>query len=384
MTIELQDIFREHYQDIAHLIGSYEQSKALWAIMGCRTGAYGAREEQCPECEHTRLLYNSCRNRHCPKCQTLAKEKWIDARREDLLSVPYFHVVFTLPDELSVLVMQNQKLLYSMLFDSAAETLAQLAADPKHLGVQMGFTSILHTWGQNLMFHPHLHVVIANGGLTPQGQFKVGGKEFFLPIRVLSKVFRGKFLAKLQRAFEEGRLEFHGSIAHLRNTQYFAPLRHSLYQKDWVVYSKRAFSGPEAVIEYLGRYTHRIAISNNRILSLEDGNVTFKWRDYRDNEQKVMTLSVEEFARRFLLHVLPHRFVRIRHYGLLASRNKKTKLRYCQHIAGRLKSKAKFVNLSTAEILKVLLGKDITLCPCCQKAKMVTVSQTFRGLSPPA
>lgn len=384
MAVELQDILRQHYQDIEHLIGTYEQYKAIRAIIGCRTGAYGLRQEECPECEHTRILYNSCRNRHCPKCQTLAKEKWIDARREDLLPVPYFHIVFTLPEELNVLVMQNQRLLYNILFDSVAETLAELAIDPKHLGVQLGFTSILHTWGQNLMFHPHLHVVIPNGGLTPRGQFKVGSKKFFLPVKVLSRVFRGKFMAKLQRAFEQDLLEFRGSIIHLNSIQYFAPFRHSLYQREWVVYSKRAFSGPEAVIEYLGRYTHRIAISNNRILSLEEGNVTFKWRDYRDNKQKVMTLPVEEFARRFLLHVLPHRFIRIRHYGFLANRNRKTKLRYCQRIAGGLKSKAKFANLSTEEILKVLLGKDITLCPCCQKAKMTTISQTFWGLSPPA
>lgn len=385
MTVELQDIFRTHYPDYAaNHNGSYEQYKAAQAIIGCRTKAYGGRIEQCPECEHTQILYNSCCNRHCPKCQTLAKERWIDARREDLLPVSYFHVVFTLPHELHVLVLQNQALLYGILFEAVAQTLTELAADPKYLGVQLGFTSILHTWGQNLLFHPHIHCVIPNGGLTPQGKFKQGPKEFFLPVRVVSKLFRGKFMALLQRVFEQDHLKFYGSIAHLNQIQYFAPFRHSLYQKDWVVYSKQAFSGPETVIGYLGRYTHRIAISNNRILKLKDGMVTFAWTDYRDNEKKTMALPVEEFIRRILLHILPHRFMRIRHYGLQANRNRNTKLRRCQRLAGQVQSKAQFRDLNAVEILQSLLGKDVTLCPCCQEGKMAVRIRIYRGTSPPS
>ncbi len=384
MMLDLQTVFQTHYADYAarHPV-SYEQDKAAQAIIGCRTKAYGGRVEQCPECDHTHVLYNSCRSRYCPKCQALSQARWVDARREDLLDVPYFHLVFTLPEELEVLTLQNPKTLYGFLFAAMSETLTQLAADPKWLGVRLGFTSILHTWGQNLLLHPHLHVIVPNGGLTSLGLFKKGASDFFLPVRVISKVFRGKFLAKLQQAFSSGDLQFHGSIAHLKRIGNFSTLRHTLYEKDWVVYAQEAYSGPEAVIQYLGRYTHRIAISDQRILAMSEETVTFRWRDYRDNQTKVMTLSIDEFIRRILLHVLPCRFMRIRHYGLNANRNRNTILRICQRLAGSLKSKSLFKGLTTVQILKTLLGKDVTLCPCCQQGTMQVRLRAFRSRASP-
>jgi len=384
MSVSLQDIFREHfasYEDNHRL--SFQQSKAAAAILGCRTAAFGGRVEECPHCENQRIVYNSCSNRHCPQCQALAKERWIDARSEDLLPVPYFHVVFTLPEELQLVVLQNQKHLYNLLFQAVSQTLQELAADPKYLGAQIGFTTVLHTWGQNLLFHPHLHCVIPNGGLTPDGRFQKGKEKFFLPIRVVSALFRGKFMAGLQKLFDQGELQFDGSIQHLQSRQWFGSWRHRLYQKDWVVYSKQAFSGPEAVIAYLGRYTHRIAISNHRILAMDEHTVTFEWLDYRDQQKKVMTLPVEEFIRRFLLHVLPHRFMRIRHFGLQANRNRNTKLRWCQRLAGRIVAAARFLGLNAVEVMSILLGKDLTLCPRCQKGAMLVRMHIPRNTSPP-
>ncbi len=314
----------------------------------------------------------------------MAKEKWIDARRQDLLDVPYFHLVFTIPEEINAIMYQNQKTLYSIFFAAVSGTLAELTNDPKYLGAQIGFTSILHTWGQNLMYHPHIHCVVPSAGLTVRGLLVQGSKKFFIPVKVLSRKFRGKFLDMLNQAFKSGILQFHGSAAYLKDKQQFYQLRDSLHRREWVVYTKRSFSGPAAVIEYLGRYTHRIAISNNRILKLENGKVTFKWRDYRDNQEKVMTISAVEFIRRFLLHVLPYRFMKIRHYGLQSNRNRNTKLRHCQKLAGNMQSQARFRELCAVEIIELLIGIDITLCPCCKKAKMVR-KQTIppRGKAPP-
>ena len=385
MAIELQDIFREHIEEY---LNKHEvtpvQLNAINAILNCRTAALGGRVEGCSECGHTVIVYNSCRNRHCPKCQTLAKEKWIDARIENLLPVPYFHVVFTIPKEIRMLVYQNQEELYRVFFSAVAETLSTLGADPKHLGAQIGFISILHTWGQNLTYHPHIHCIVPNGGLTEEGSFKQGSEKFFLPVKVISRLFRGKFLDKLNKAFSEGTLDFHSELKHLKNQQLFYRLLKSLYEKEWVVYTRKTFSGPTAVIQYLGRYTHRVAISNNRILKLENGCVTFKWRDYRDNKEKIMTLPVEEFIRRFLMHVLPHGFMKIRHYGLQANCNVGTKLRLCQRLLKYEASKSKFKSLSAVEIIKVLTGKDVTLCPHCQKGKLVPLQRLWvGGPSPP-
>jgi hypothetical protein len=382
---EVQDIFlmygRQYYQKYRL---SPEQYKAMNAIMSCRTSNLGGHIDECDKCGYVRISYNSCRNRHCPKCQTITKEKWIDARKEELLPIPYFHVVFTIPEELNMIVYQNQKIAYKILFDAVSGTLKELSADKKHLGAQIGFSCVLHSWGSNMLYHPHLHVVLASGGLTPEGKFKTGGEDFFIHVNVLSSKFRGKFLYMLKKAYSEGKLKFHGSILEYSNEQLFRRALNPLYMKNWIVYCKETFNGPESVISYLGRYTHRVCISNNRILSIKDGYVTFKWRDYRDNKVKVMTIAADEFIRRFLMHVLPHKFMKIKHYGILANRNKKTKLKKCRIALNYTHSKAMFKGLHAVEIIKLITGKDVTLCPRCNEGKMHRVrSFDARGISPP-
>lgn len=380
----LQDVFQEHYDDFAEVHPqSRQQQKVAAAIINCRTAAYGGRVEQCPDCHLTKIVYNSCRNRHCPQCQTIPKERWIDARLDELLPIPYFHLVFTLPQELHPLVMHNQRTLYGMLFQAVSQTLCELLADPKYLGVQAGFMAVLHTWGQTLTFHPHLHVVLPNGGLTPHGTFKVGSKEFVLPIKVLSRLFRGKFMALLRKAYDSNELTLCGSIASLQFRQVFANLRNQLYQTNWIVYAKQPFSGPEAVVHYLGRYTHRTAISNSRIVQLNDGQVTFRWHDYRDEQNKLLTLDATEFIRRVMLHVLPHGFMRIRYYGLLANCNRKTKLKRCRRMLGCTQSKARYAELTAVELITELSGRDPTLCPQCRRSHMITVYSLPRPNAPP-
>lgn len=308
---EVQDIFAafgNQYRQIYNL--PLFHLKAMSAIERCRTSQLGGHVDVCDECGAARISYNSCRNRHCPKYQTLPKERWIDARKSDLLNVGYFHVVFTIPDVLNAIAFQNQRTVYGILFKAVAETLTELAADKKHLGADIGFTSILHTWGQNLMHHPHIHCIVAGGGLNNIGKWVSSRKKFFIPVKVLSRKFRGKFLFYLKLAYRDGQLA-----------------------KEWVVYCKPPFKNAACVEEYLGRYTHRVAISNNRIIGMENGMVTFKWRDYRDsNRWKTMRISVEEFIRRFLIHILPDRFMKIRHYGLLGNRNKTEKLGLCKQL----------------------------------------------------
>ena len=373
MMPEVQDIFERYGREYhrKHPMSS-EQYKAMMDIINCRTAGLGGHVDECEECGYIQISYNSCRNRHCPKCQTFLKEKWIDARKEELLPVPYFHVVFTIPEELNMIAYQNQEKVYKILFDAVAGTLAELTADPEHLGAQIGFTSILHTWGQNLMHHPHIHCIVPSDGLTPEGKFKTGGKDFFIHVNILSRKFRGKFLWMLNKAYEAGVLKFYGSMLEYGHDQCFQNSLNSLRRKDWVVYCKETFNGPEAVIEYLGRYTHRVAISNNRILDIEDGHVTFKWKDYRDNKIKVMTITAQEFIRRFLMHILPSGFMKIRYYGLMSNRNRNTKLKQCRRAAGYEHSKAQFKGLHAAEIIKILTGKDVTVCPCCGEGKMRT------------
>lgn len=374
MMPEVQDVFKRYGMEYhkKHPM-TPEQYKAMMDIINCRTSELGGHVDKCDKCGYTEVFYNSCRNRSCPKCQTLKKVKWIDARKGELLPVPYFHVVFTIPEELNMLAYQNQKIAYKILFDAVAGTLLELTADPKHLGAQIGFISILHTWGQNLMHHPHIHCVVPSGGLTPEGKFITGDGDFFIHVKVLSSKFRGKFLWLMEEAYNAGKLKFYGSMVEYGCEQLFQEYLNSLRRKDWVVYSKETFNGPEAVIEYLGRYTHRIAISNNRILSVEDGNVTFKWKDYRDGGQKIMTLTVEEFIRRFLMHVLPSGFMKIRYYGILSNRNKSTKLKQCQIAAKYTQSKAQFKEMNAVEIIKIITGKDITLCPRCKEGRMRTI-----------
>jgi len=337
----------------------------------------GGHKDKCDRCGHIEISYNSCRNRHCPKCQTLQKEKWIEARNEDLLPIQYFHVVFTIPSELNPLVIMNQQIMYDLMFRSVSETLMELSGNPKHLGARVGFMGVLHTWGQNLMDHPHIHCVVTGGGLSLDGNRWIScRKRFFIPVRVISALFRGKFLAYLKSAFESGDLIFPGGIGDLGEPHVFERLRKQLYYKKWVVYCKPPFDGVEGVLQYLGRYTHRIAISNNRIITAEDGTVTFRWRDYSDgNKQKTMNLKVEEFIRRYLLHVLPDRYVRIRHFGLLANRRRKNNISLCRELLGTCTTIAKEKKETWQEQLLRLCGVDVTTCPVCQKGRMFTVEE---------
>ncbi len=310
--------------------------KVLLAIARCRTAALGGHLDQCTRCGHRAISYNSCRNRHCPKCQTAARDRWIAARQKELLPTRYVHVVFTLPAQLAPLALQNKKLIYSLLLRASAETLLEVARDPKHLGAEIGFFSVLHTWSQKLSLHPHVHCVIPAGGLSLDHSHWVKSQNrFFLPLKVLSRVFRGKFVAGLKQALQNGQLNFHGNLAPLARPKTSAAWLRPLFRKDWVVYAKPPFGGPEYVLQYLGRYTHRVAISSHRLVSFTDGKVTFRWRDSaHNNEQKLMTLSLDEFLRRFLLHLLPKGFVRIRNFGFLANRRRAVLLPLCFHSLG--------------------------------------------------
>src|SRR5271167_2548412 len=307
--------------------------KVLLAIARCRTAALGGHIDECIRCGHRATIsYNSCRNRHCPKCQTGARERWIEARRSELLPSPYVHIVFTLPPQLAALALQNKKIVYSLLLRASAETLLEVARNPTHLGAEIGFFSVLHTWNQKLQIHPHVHCVVPAGGLSlDHTRWIRSHPRFFLPIPVLRRVFRGKFVAGLKAAFQLGQLHLSGDLTLLAQPKFFAAWLRPLFRKNWVVYSKPPFGGPEYVLHYLGRYTHRVAISNHRLVSLADGQVTFRWRDSADhNQQKLMTVSLDEFLSCFLLHLLPKGFVRIRHFGFLANRRRATLLPLCR------------------------------------------------------
>jgi len=334
--LEVADVIRQHQEQFLEQWGhtvSPSQRKALRDIGSCRTAALGGHVEQCDQCGHRIIAYNSCRNRNCPKCQFSAREKWLAERSRELLPVPYFHVVFTLPQELAPLALQNQKVIYNLLFRATAETLLEIAADPQHLGARVGFLAVLHTWGQNLHLHPHVHCVVPGGGISPDGARWIAcRKNFFLPVRVLSRLFRGKFLAFLGDARQQGKLSFYGQCAHLADSREFERFTKRLKKSDWVVYSKPPFGGPEQVLNYLSRYTHRVAISNSRLLGLVEGQVSFQWRDYRDGQSKIMTLTAVEFLRRFLQHVLPSGLVKIRHFGWLANRGRKQNLALCHRL----------------------------------------------------
>ena len=341
---------------------SWKHVKVLRAIARCRTAALGGHLDECTRCGHRAISYNSCRNRHCPKCQTAARERWIAARQRELLPTRYVHVVFTLPRELAPLVLQNKKVIYDLLFRASADTLLEVARDPKHLGAEIGFFSVLHTWNQKLGLHPHVHCVVPAGGLSPDRRRWIKPRyAFFLPVMVLSRVFRGKFVAALKRAFREERLRFQGSLTPLAQPKTFTAWLRPLFRKDWVVYSKRPFGGPEYVLQYLGRYTHRVAISNHRLISFADGKVTFRWRDSaHHNEQKLLTLSLDEFLRRFLLHLLPKRFVRIRNFGFLANRPRATSLPLCFQLLPSRSAPQTGQDCSTIDG-----AKDLWRCPQC-------------------
>ncbi len=350
--------------------------RAMRATETCRTADQGGHVDECGHCGIKLISYNSCRNRHCPKCQFLKKERWIEDRKKDLLPIPYFHVVFTIPDILNPLVLRNQEVLYPVLFKAVSETLTELSGDPKRLGAEIGFISILHTWGQNLMDHPHIHNVVTGGGLSKNGQSWASCKKgFFLPVKVMSKLFRGKFIAYLKKLREENGLVYPGVVSHLAQPAAWGALITDLYRKKWIVYSKPPFDGTRGVLDYLGRYTHRIAISNHRIVKMESDKVSFRWRDYADdNKRKIMTVDADEFIRRFLLHVLPDRFVKIRHYGLLGNRCRKKKLDRCRELltcANQKKTEEKTETWQDA--LLRLTGLDVSKCPVCGERTMRTV-----------
>ncbi len=381
-TLELADVLRRFTEmcELDALSLTSLQRRALHDILNCRTAALGGHLEQCNQCGHQQIAYNSCRNRHCPKCQAAARAAWLDEQAANLLPVEYFHVVFTLPEPLAALALQNKRVIYGLLFQAAAETLLEIAADPRHLGAQIGFLAVLHTWGQTLQHHPHLHCVVPGGGLAPQQAKWVACRSgFFLPVKVLSRLFRRKFLEALRPLLIEGKLVCAGQFRSLaQRTQTEIWLR-ALGRQEWVVYAKPPFGGPEQVLKYLARYTHRVAISNQRLLKLTDEEVTFRYKDYAaDNQTKTMTLTVAEFTRRFLQHVLPRGFVRIRHYGFLANRCRRERLALCR----RFLAVANDNNInddSKTSLHSDLAATDATSvsaqpffrCPVCQRGLMV-------------
>jgi Putative transposase/Transposase zinc-binding domain len=378
--LEVADVFRDSRDAFLDRYGdvlSPEQRRALRDLAACRTAALGGHVEECTECGHQRMAYNSCRNRHCPKCQATAAAQWMEARAAELLPVEYYHVVFTLPATLGPIALQNPREVYGILFRAAAETLEQIAADPKHLGAEIGFLAVLHTWGQNLEHHPHVHCVVPGGGLAPDGSRWIACPPgFFLPVRVLSRVFRGKFLALLGQAFEQGKLSFHGKLKVLAEPSEFQRRLTASAQTEWVVYAKPPFGGPEQVLKYLARYSHGVAISNRRLIALEDGEVQFHWKDYaHGGGQKTMTLKATEFIRRFLLHVLPAGFVRIRHYGFLANRVCRKKLALCRALLGVEEAPGLVASEPTTEPKATVEGEPAaSVCPACGKGRMVIVA----------
>jgi hypothetical protein len=371
--VELADIFRTHgtaYRQTHTL--SRAQRRAMHAIETCRTAALGGHRDTCDTCGAVQISYNSCRNRHCPKCQTLAKERWLDARRAELLPIEYFHLVFTLPHTLNALAQGNPRVIYALLFRAVADTLTTFGRDPRHLGGDLGGTAILHTWGQNLSQHLHLHCVVTGGALAADGTRWIAAPPGFLfPVRALAAVFRGKYLDALRRAFAKGALRFAGSLAPLADPAAFATWLDQLRRPAWVVYAKRPFAGPAHVLEYLGRYTHRVALSNDRLLSLDDGIVRFRWKDYADGGcSKVMALEAAEFIRRFLLHIVPDGFVRIRHFGLLANRTRQAKLARCRELLAPSPAPAAPLGESVQALMLRLTGIDIARCAVCPQGRL--------------
>jgi hypothetical protein len=366
--VEVADILRAHGEAyVAHHAVSPLQAAVLRRLAACRTAALGGHRDACDRCGYSRVSYNSCRDRHCPKCQGVKRAQWLEKRLERLLPVEHFHVVFTLPAALNPLALHHPRRLYDLLFQAASQTLLTLAADRKRLGAQIGVTALLHTWGQKLLFHPHLHCVVTGGGLSPDGRHWIPARRgYLLPVKVLGRLFRGKFLAGVKEAYHAGQLTLGGSVAYLADPQVFRRWLDALYRQDWVVYAKRPFGGAQQVFRYLGRYSHRVAIANSRLLKLEDSQVSFHWKDYADDHRtKVMRLTADEFIRRFLLHVLPKRFVRIRHYGLLAGRNVSTRLARCRQLLGEPEVEPP-IQRTWLDRLREATGQDLRCCPQCQ------------------
>ncbi len=386
--LEVADVFRRYgdvYREQHGASMSTAQRRVMTAIEVCRTAALGGHLERCDQCGHERNCFNSCRDRHCPKCQSLARAQWIEDRQSELLDCPYYHVVFTVPEEIAAIAYQNKEVVYDILFRTTAETLKIIAADPKHLGAEIGFFAVLHSWGQNLVHHPHLHCVVPGGGLSPDGQRWVPcRRRFFLPVRVLSSLFRRRFLESLQKAFDAGKLQFFGSLESLREPHAFGRLLARMKDLKWVVYAKRPFAGAQQVLDYVGRYTHRVAISNNRLLDLENDQVRFQWKDYRDGDQvKVMALAAEEFIRRFLLHVLPDGFQRIRYYGFLGNRYRQEKLAQCRRLLGMSVPAQQTPSAPEQDYrdrYEELTGRSLRQCPQCRQGRMLVVEILDRTL----
>jgi hypothetical protein len=377
-SLEVADIFRAFGPDYRGRHGPempLRHLRVMRAIEVCRTAELGGHIDQCDHCGQRRISYNSCRNRHCPKCQSLEKERWLEARKKDLLPTSYYHLVFTLPEGLRPLALRNQKVVYNLLFKAASETLLQLAKDRKHLGAEIGFIALLHTWSQTLIDHPHVHFVVTGGGLSADGQRWISSRSgFLIPVKVLSSLFRGKFLDHLEKAYESGKLKFPGQIEGLKGGPAFQKFLTDLYGQKWVVYCKPPLKKVEQVVEYLGRYTHRVALSNDRLVASGGSRVTFRWRDSADGDKiKLLTLEALEFIRRFLLHVLPDRFVKIRHYGLLSNRGRKIKLERCQKLLGvpSKEGPEESPKETWQDLLARITGMDPRVCPFCGQGKMV-------------
>ena len=356
---------------------SRAQLRVMSAIEHCRTATLGGHVEQCDACGHQRIAFNSCRDRHCPKCQSLTRAQWLEDRRAELLPVEYFHVVFTVPQPIEAIAYQNKALLYDMLFKATAQTLRTIAADPKHLGAEIGFIAVLHTWGQNLMHHPQLLSIGRGGGTARRGKRCSAGRPgFFLPVRVLSRLFRRLFLELLRAAFERNEIKFFNAMAPLQDAQAFEQFLAPAASAEWVVYAKAPFGGPEQVLEYLGRYTHRVAIANSRLVDFSDGSVAFRWKDYRhEGKPKVMRLPAAEFTRRFLLHVLPPGLQRIRHYGLLANRTRDAKLERCRELLGVTPPAPteQDPDEDYRDRYLRLTGVSLVDCPACKRGRMVCI-----------
>jgi hypothetical protein len=386
-ALEVADIFRNHgaawrKANAGHV--SLGQLKVMSAIEGCRTVALGGHVLRCEDCSHTQIAYNSCRNRHCPKCQGAAAKEWLAAREAELLPVPYYHVVFTLPAQIADIAYQNKAVIYDLLFTTSAETMTTIAADPKHLGARIGLICVLHTWGSTMTHHPHVHMIVPGGGISLDGKRWVSCRpKFFLAAPVLACLFRGLFLHKLLAAHRAGRLMFFGAHAHLNNTRAFAAYLAPLHKTKWYVYGKRPFGGPEAVLAYLARYTHRVAISNSRLIAADTTGVTFRYKDYRikgPGRYKTMTLKPDEFIRRFLMHVLPKGFHRIRHYGLLASGTKTETIAHARELIAAAKS-AQTTQKQQAPDSAAATDKPAHPCPCC--GGRMSIIETFeRGSTP--
>jgi len=378
--LEVADVFRRYGEAFRQRYGaslSGAQRRVMTAIELCRTAALGGHVEKCNHCDHQRNSYNSCRDRHCPKCQSLARAEWLEKRESELLNVPYFHVVFTLPDQVAAIAYQNKEQVYDIFFRTTSETLQTIAADPKHLGAEIGFFSVLHTWGSALTHHPHLHIVVAGGGLSADGTRWISCRSnyFFLPVKVLSRLFRRLFLQALQQAFDAGNLQFFSALEPLRTPQAFRRYLAPLWSAEWVVYTKAPFDGPQQVLRYVARYTHRVAISNDRLLDIEDGRVSFSWKDYRDNNQrKTMTLAAREFIRRFLIHVLPKGFQRIRHYGFLANCCRGRKLALCRQLLRMPPhDRGCYFKKDYRQRYEELTGRSLTQCPVCRQGEMLVI-----------